>query len=113
MWRFAEHGAKAAAEMRLGHVRDRGHGGDVERFGKGAVHGIAGAQQAPIEVLDFQAHGATLRHPRGTCAQPDYPSPAMPTSRRATQAKRISDVGRRCYSGDFDDLHTERGLWTA
>ena len=30
---------------------DGGHGADVERLGVGAVHGVAGAQQAPVEVL--------------------------------------------------------------
>jgi hypothetical protein len=36
----------------MGH---RGHGADVERLGVGAVYGIAGAQQAPVQVLDFPA----------------------------------------------------------
>ena len=49
-------------------VRHGGHGLDVERLGIGTVHGIAGAQQAPVQVLGFPAHAATLRH-RGACAQ--------------------------------------------
>ena len=60
MRRLAEDGAEAADEVRLGDVGDRGHGPDVERLGVGAVHGVAGAQQAPVEVLDFPAHAATL-----------------------------------------------------
>ena len=45
---------KCASET-MGH---RGHGADVERLGVGAVHGVAGAQQAPVQVLGFAAHGA-------------------------------------------------------
>ena len=48
--------------MRLRDVRDRGHGADVERLGVGAVHRVAGAQEAPVEVLGIPAHGDTLRH---------------------------------------------------
>ena len=29
---------------------------DVERLGVGAIHGVAGAQQAAVEVLDLPAH---------------------------------------------------------
>ena len=43
---------------------DGGHGADVERLGVGAVHGVAGAQQAPVEVLGLASHVETLRHPR-------------------------------------------------
>jgi hypothetical protein len=43
-------------------VGHRGHRADVERLGVGAVHGVAGAQQAPVQVLDFPAHDAKLRH---------------------------------------------------
>ena len=63
--RLPEDGAEAAAEVRLGDVGHRGHGADVERLGVGAVHGVAGAQQASVQILDFPAHGATLRHPAG------------------------------------------------
>ncbi len=69
MRRLAEDGPEAADEMRLGDMGHRGHGADVERLGVGAVHGVAGAQEAPVEVLDFPAHGATLRH-QGDVAQP-------------------------------------------
>src|SRR4029078_12261510 len=68
--RLAENGAEAAAEMRLGDVRHGGHGADIERLGVGAVHGVAGAKEAAIHVLDFPAHRATLSqlcalyHPR-------------------------------------------------
>lgn len=42
--------------MRLGHVRHRGHGADVERLRVGAIHRIASAQQAPVELLDLPTH---------------------------------------------------------
>src|SRR6266487_2928586 len=29
-----------------------------------ALHGVAGAQEAPVEIFDFAAHGATLAHQR-------------------------------------------------
>ena len=61
MRRLPEDGAEGADEVRLGDIGHRGHGADVERLGVGAVHGVAGAQQAPVQVLDFSAHGATLR----------------------------------------------------
>ena len=61
--RLPEDGAEAADEVRLGDMGHRGHGADVERLGVGAVHGVAGAQQAPVQILDVPAHGATLRHP--------------------------------------------------
>ena len=38
---------------------------DVERLGVGAVHRVAGAEQAPVQVLDIPAHGATLRDVAG------------------------------------------------
>ena len=60
--RLPEDGAKGAAEMRLRDVRDRSHGTDVERLGVGPVHGVASAQQAPVQVLGVPAHGVTLRH---------------------------------------------------
>src|SRR5438874_6757548 len=60
--RLPEDGSEAADEVRLGDMGHRGHGADVERVGVGAVHGVAGAQQTPVQVLDFPAHGATLRH---------------------------------------------------
>ena len=62
--RLPEDGAEAAAEMRFGDMRHGGHGTDIERLGVGAVHGIAGAKEAPVHVLDFPAHRTTLRHHR-------------------------------------------------
>jgi len=38
----------------------RGHGADIERLGVGAVHGVAGAQQAAVQILDVLAHEGTL-----------------------------------------------------
>jgi hypothetical protein len=46
--------------MRLGDVRHGSYGADIERLGVGAIHGVAGAKEAAIHVLDFPAHGATL-----------------------------------------------------
>src|SRR6266851_3346330 len=59
--RLPEDGAEAADEVSLGDMGHRGHGADVKRFGVSAVHGIAGAQQPPVELFDFPAHGSTLR----------------------------------------------------
>jgi hypothetical protein len=41
----------------VGHRRD---GTNVERLGVGAVHRIAGAEQAPVQILDLSAHAAML-----------------------------------------------------
>src|SRR5207247_4836812 len=60
--RLSEHRAEAADEVRLGDIGHRGHGADVERLGVGAVDGVVGAMAAPVQILDFPAHGATLRH---------------------------------------------------
>jgi hypothetical protein len=57
-----ERGAEASAEVELREVGDGGHGADVQGLRVGAVHGVAGAQQAPVQVLGFTAHAATLRH---------------------------------------------------
>src|SRR5919202_405311 len=56
MRRLAERGAEDADEVRLGHTRDRCQGGDVERVGKRPIHGVAGAQEPPIRVLDRAVH---------------------------------------------------------
>ena len=65
---------KTARKLRMKcasrHVGHRGHGADVERLGVGAVHRVAGAQEAPVQVLGFPAHGATLRHQGLTRARP-------------------------------------------
>ena len=79
MRRLPEDGAEAADEVRLGDMGHRGHGADVERLGVGAVHGVAGAQQAPVQILDFPAHGATLRHPGGVCSARTIGSRAKPS----------------------------------
>ncbi len=59
--RLSEDRAEAADEVRLGDMSNRGHGADVERLGVGAVHGVAGPQQSPVQILDLLAHDATLR----------------------------------------------------
>ena len=68
MRRLPEDRAEAAAEMGLGDMGHRGHGADVERLGVGAVHGVAGAQQAPVQILGFPAHAATLLRHDVACA---------------------------------------------
>src|SRR6266516_4469078 len=62
--RLAEDRAEVADEMGLGDVRHRGDRSDVQWFGIRAIHGVAGAQEAPVEIFDFAAHGATLAHQR-------------------------------------------------
>src|SRR5437879_6515701 len=64
--RLPEDGAEATDEVRAGEMGHRGHGADVERLGVGAVHGVARAQYAPVQVLDFPAHGSTQRHQGAT-----------------------------------------------
>ena len=59
--RLPEDDAECADEVRLGDIGHRGHGPDIERLGVGTVHGVACAQQTPVQILDFSAHGATLR----------------------------------------------------
>src|SRR5207249_10444537 len=54
--RLAESGAKRADEVRLGDARDLGQGGDVEGLGVGAVDRVAGAEHAPVPLLDGPAH---------------------------------------------------------
>ena len=61
MRRLAEHVAKAAAEVRRRDVGNRGDGAYVKRLGVAAIHGIPGAQQAPVEILGVTAHPVTLR----------------------------------------------------
>src|SRR5439155_1103916 len=73
--RLPEDGSEAANEVGIGDVSHRGHGADVERLGVGAVHGVAGAQQAPVQVLDFPAHAATLRHWRARAQPPSVNNP--------------------------------------
>src|SRR5947208_16304468 len=73
--RLPEDGSEAANEVGVGDVSHRGHGADVERLGVGAVHGVAGAQQAPVQVLDFPAHAATLRHWRARAQPPSVNNP--------------------------------------
>ena len=62
-----ENGAEATDEVRAGEMGHRGHGADVERLEVGAVHGVARAQYAPVQVLDFPGHGPTLRHQGASC----------------------------------------------
>lgn len=74
MRRFSEDGSKGADEVRLGYMRNRCHGADVERLGVSAIHGVAGAQQAPVQVLDVPTHGATLRHQSASGRRPNSKS---------------------------------------
>ena len=65
--RLPEGRPEAADEVRFREMGHGGHGADVKRLGVSAVHGVAGAQQAPVQLLYFPAHGPTLRH-QGTRA---------------------------------------------
>jgi len=58
---LAEHCVEAADEVRGRDVHDGGHGPYVKRLGVGAIHRVAGPEQAPVEVLGFAAHAVTLR----------------------------------------------------
>jgi hypothetical protein len=86
--------------MGLGDMRHRGDGSDIQWFGVRAIHGVAGAEQAPVEILDFPAHRATLAHLAGTCAQPatDPLSPRPPNAgrppRRAHREAATADPSR-------------------
>jgi hypothetical protein len=56
MRRFAKDGAETTAEMSRRNVRDGGHGRHIERFGVGPIHGVAGPQQSPVEILRIATH---------------------------------------------------------
>jgi len=44
-----------------GNMRDSCHRYDVKRLGVGAIHGIARAQKASVQIFSFAAHAETLR----------------------------------------------------
>jgi len=77
---------------------DRGHPWDIEWLGVRAIHGVAGAQQAPVEILGFTAHGATLCHssPEGfvanRCLRLREPGPSAVVIMRESSDDR-SDAG--------------------
>ena len=73
MRRLSEDGAELADEVRRGHMGHRGDRADIEWLGVGAIHRVAGAQEAPVQVLGFPAHGVTLRHPEGACGRTAQP----------------------------------------
>jgi hypothetical protein len=77
MRRLAEDGAEAPDEVSFRDMGDRSHGADIERLGVGTVHGIAGAQQATVEILGFPTHPQTLRdrEARVPTAANDAPTP--------------------------------------
>ena len=62
MWRLAEDCSETADEMRLGDVGNRRDRADVEWLRISAVHRVARAQQAPVQIFGVPAHAATLRH---------------------------------------------------
>src|SRR5881396_203135 len=96
--RLSEHRAEAADEVRLGDIGHRGHGADVERQGVGAIHGVAGAQQAPVQLLGFPAHPPTLRR-QEACAQrgSNVPRPWAIAFRTIASAKtRSASPTPRC-----------------
>ena len=102
--RLPEDGAEAAAEVRLGDVGHRGDGANVERLGVGAVHGVAGAQQAPVQVLGFPAHRATLRTRGRVLTAPRSSATDSPT--RTALPRRSPAPARRpkcrCRPAGFD-----------
>ena len=89
MRRLPEDGSEGADEVRLGDMRHRGHGTNIERLGVGAVHRVAGAQEAPVQILDVPAHRATLRH-QGAGHQGKGSSP-LPYARTVVDASSTSE----------------------
>src|SRR5574337_920307 len=89
MGRFAEAGPEAAAEVGLREAGHGGHGRHVERLRIGPIHGIAGAQEPAVEVLDVLAHEPTLRHEGWPCAG----------RRRVTALDRKNETGYRFGDG--------------
>jgi hypothetical protein len=70
-----EDGPEGAAEVGRRDVGHLGHGLDIEWLGVGSIHRVAGAQEAPVQVFGFTAHGETLpdraKDPRDGLAEPD------------------------------------------
>ena len=63
MWRLAEDRPEAPAEVGLRDVGDGGNGPNVQWLRVGAIHGVAGAEETPIEIFGFAGHHPTLRGP--------------------------------------------------
>src|SRR6202035_5254825 len=99
--RLPEDGAEAADEVRLGEMRHGSYGADVERLGIGPVHGIAGAQQAPVELLDFLAHAATLGY-QEACARERGISGRRVSNSRMTQPGGEGGSSFRLFKVDAD-----------
>lgn len=53
---LAESGPEGTAEVRRGHVRDPGQRGHVQRLRVVAIHGVPGAQQATVALLNGSTH---------------------------------------------------------
>ena len=72
--------AELADEVRRRHMGHRGDGADIERLGIGPIHRVPGAQEAPVQILDVPAHGATLRHQGrvGPTQHRDHPGGPVP-----------------------------------
>ena len=98
MGRLAEDGPEAPAEMRgrdMGDRRDRRH---VEWFRIRAVHRVAGAQEAAVEILGFAAH------PRNATASPRSARPASTgTWRRASIERLRRQIGSYCIEDEAYD----------
>ena len=88
--RLAEDRSEGADEVRLRDMGDRGDRLDVERLGVGAVHRVAGAEQAPVQVLDIPAHGATLRDVAGGRARGSTCRDAIDRGRRRSTFRKIA-----------------------
>src|SRR4030088_2138995 len=56
VWRLAKGCAERSDEVRLRDVRNSSEGGQVERLGIGAVHGIARAEHSAVDLLNGAAH---------------------------------------------------------
>ena len=68
MWSLVKGRAESPDEMRLRYGGEAREGWNVERFGIGSVHRIAGAQHAPIDFFDCLGHRLLRRYLRSARA---------------------------------------------
>jgi len=100
MGRLAENRSEAAAEVGWRDVGDCCHRPHIERLGIGAVHGVAGTKQPPIEVLRLAAHPPTVGE---TVPAPTTAAATTQTmvrqNRRRTLRRRRTHRQRRSVRG--------------
>ena len=96
---LTEDRAEAPDEVRLRDVGDRGNGAHIERLGVGTIHRIAGAEESPIEVLDFATHSAPLRDLTDAHAEPP---PA---------GEGLAGLDQRLEPGKYEG-HSARDWWS-